>query len=112
MAVLFLGLQFYTEYPDCVSNTVKIFQFPDLSLSAGYKSSMVTRRWETPLDSNTVTSYANAAALMKQQRIPPVVGWGAAAKMLEQWLVMATVLLGPQECPPAVFELATILAAT
>ena len=58
-----------------------------------------------------MTSYANAAALMKQQRIPPIVGWEVAAKMLEQWLVMLTVLLGTQERYPAVFELATLLAA-
>ena len=73
---------------------------------------MVTRRWDTALDANTLTSYADAAALMKQQRIPPIVGWEAAAKMLEQWLVVVTVLLGPQERHPEVFKLATLLEAT
>ena len=58
-----------------------------------------------------MTSYANVEALMKQQRIPPIVGWEAAEKILEQWLIVVTVLLGPQECHPAVFELATLLAA-
>ena len=58
-----------------------------------------------------MTSYANAAALMKQQRIPPIVGWEVAAKMLEQWLVVVTVLLRPQERHLAVFELATLLTA-
>ena len=29
--------------------------------------------------------------------------------MLEQWIVVVTVLLGPQERHPAVFELATLL---
>ena len=72
---------------------------------------MVTRRWDTVLDANTMTSYADAAALMKHQRIPPIVVWEAAAKMLAQWLVVVTVLLGPQERHPAVFELATILEA-
>ena len=48
---------------------------------------------------------------MKQQRIPPIVGWEAAAKILEQWLVVVTVLLGPQELHPTVFELATLLEA-
>ena len=81
VAVLFLGLHFFTEYPDCLNNTVNIFQFPDLSLSAGSEASMVTRRWETALDANMMTSYANAAALMKQQRIPPTFGWEAAEKM-------------------------------
>ena len=32
-------------------------------------------------------------------------------KMLEQWLVMVTVLLGPQERHPTVIELATLLEA-
>ena len=48
---------------------------------------------------------------MKQQRILPIVGWEAAAKMLEQWLVVVTLLLGPQERHPSVFELATLLEA-
>ena len=48
---------------------------------------------------------------MKQQRIPLIVGWKAAAKMLEQWLVVVTVLLGPQERHLAVFELATLFEA-
>ena len=109
VAVLLLGLHFHTEDPDCVNDTVKIFMFPYLSLSAGSEASMVTRRWDTALDANTLTSYADAAALMKQQRILPIVGWEAEAKMLEQWLVVVTVLLGPQERHPEVFELATLL---
>ena len=58
-----------------------------------------------------MTSYVDAAPLMKQQRIPPIVGWEAAANMLEQWLVVVTVLLGPQEIHPAVLQLATLLEA-
>ena len=94
--VLILGLHFHTEDPDCVNATVNIFMFPDLSLSAGSEASMVTRIWETALEANTLTSYTDAASLMKQQRIPPIVGWEAAAKMLEQWLIVVNVLLGPQ----------------
>ena len=41
VAVLLLGLHFHTEDPDCVNDTVKIFQFPDLSLSVGSKTSTV-----------------------------------------------------------------------
>ena len=48
---------------------------------------------------------------MKQHRIPPIVGWEATAKILKQWLVVVTVLLGPQERHPAVFELETLLMA-
>ena len=80
MAVLLLGLHFFTEDPDCVNDTVNIFQFPDLSLSAGSEVLMVTRRWDTALDANTMTSYVDADALMKQQRIPPIIGWEAAEK--------------------------------
>ena len=66
---------------------------------------------DTDLDANTLTLYADAAAIMKQQRIPPTVGWAAAAKLLEQWVVVVTVLLGQQERHPAVFELAKLLEA-
>ena len=48
---------------------------------------------------------------MKQECIPPIVGWEAAAKMLQQWLVIVTFLLGPKERHPALFELATLLEA-
>ena len=111
MEVLLLGLHFFTKDPDCGNDTVNIFQFPDLSVSAGSKASMFNRRWYTALYANTTTSYNDAAALMKQQRIPPIVSWGLAAKMKDQCIVVVTVLLGPQERHPAVFELATLLAA-
>ena len=75
MVVLFLGLHFFTGYPNFVNNIVNIFQFPDLSHSLGSEVSMVPRRWESALDANTMTSYADAAALMNQQRIPPIIGW-------------------------------------
>ena len=86
MAVLLLGLHFFTEDPDCVNDTFNIFQFPDLSLSARSEASMVTKIWDTALDAYTMTSYADAAALMKQQRVPPIIGWEAAEKMLENGL--------------------------
>ena len=97
VAVLLLGIHLFAEDPNYVNDTVNIFQFPDLSLSAGPEAYMVNGRWDTDLDTNTMISYANAAVLMKQQCIPPIFGWEATAKMLEQWLVVVTVLLGPQE---------------
>ena len=100
MAVVLLGIHFFTKDPDCANNTVNIFQFPDLSLYVGSEAYMVTRRWDTALESNTMTSYADAAALVKKQRILTIVGWEAAAKILEQWLVAVTVLLGTQERHP------------
>ena len=71
---------------------------------------MVTRRWDTALDANTMTSCADAAALMKQHHIQHIFGWDATENMLEQCLVVVTVLLGQQERHPSVFELATLLA--
>ena len=111
MAFLILGLHFHIEEPYCVKKTVNIFMFPDLSLYACSEASMVTRRWDTYLDENTLTSYADAAALIKQQRIPPILGWEAAANMLEQWLVVVTFLFRTQDLHPTVFELATLLEA-
>ena len=72
---------------------------------------MVTQRWDTALDTNTLTCYADSAALMKQKRIPPIIGWEAAAKMLERWIVVVAIPLSPQERHPAVFEIATLLEA-
>ena len=43
---------------------------------------------------NTLASYADAAVLMKQHHIPPIVGWEAAEKMIEQWLFVVKFLLG------------------
>ena len=73
---------------------------------------MVSQIWDTTLDANTLTSCADAVTLMKQQRITPIVVWEAAAKMLEHWLVLMTVLFGPQELHLTVFELETLLKAS
>ena len=48
---------------------MKIFMLPDLSLAAGTKTVLVARRRDTVLDSKTLTSYANTAALIAKQRI-------------------------------------------
>ena len=53
--VLLLGLHFHTEDTDYDNDAVNIFMFPDLSLSTGSEASMVTRRWDTALDANTLT---------------------------------------------------------
>ena len=84
MAFLPLGLHFFTEDTNCVNDTVNIFQFTELSLSTVSEASVVTRRWDTALDSNKMTSYTGAVALMRQQQIPPIVGWEAAIKMIDQ----------------------------
>ena len=72
---------------------------------------MVTRRWDTELDDNTMTLYADAAMMIKQQRVPSIIDWGMTENILEQWLVVATILLRTQERHQAVFEMVTILEA-
>ena len=74
VAVLILRLDFHTEDPDGVSDAVNIFMFPDLSLAAGTKVALVTRRWDTALDSDMIMSYANTSALMSKQRISLIMG--------------------------------------
>ena len=73
---------------------------------------MITQIWDTVLGANTLTSYADAAALMKQQGIYPIVGWEAPENMLEQWIAVVTVLLSLQEHHQAVFDLTALLKAT
>ena len=48
----------------------------------------------------------------EKQCILPIVGWEAAANIMDRWLVVVTVQLRPQELHPAVFELVTLLSAT
>ena len=101
MYFLLLGLHYFIEDTNCINGTIVVFQFPDHSLFAGSEASMVTRIWDTSLESNAMTSYANTAALMKKYLILTIVGWEAAAKILDQWLIVVTVLLGLQEHNPA-----------
>ena len=75
VAFLILGVAFHTEDPNGESDAVNIFMFPDLSLAAGTKAALVARRWETSLDSNTLTYYSDTAALMTKQRISPIMVW-------------------------------------
>ena len=74
VTVILLGFNFHTEDPVRVRDAVNIFVFLDLSLAAGTKAALVAWRWETVLDSNTLTSYAKTSALMTKQRISPIMG--------------------------------------
>ena len=74
VAFLLLRLHFHTEDPDYFNNTVNIFQFLELSLYSGSEASMVTRRWDTLLDTNTMMLYYSASTLLKQQIFPPTAG--------------------------------------
>ena len=99
--VLLLGLAFYAEDPDRVRNAVKIFIFLDLSLAEGIEAALVVRRWDTALDSNTLTSYTDNATLMTKQRISPIMRWEGSSKMLKQWLVLIYVILAPPRAAPS-----------
>ena len=74
MAVLLLGLALHIEEPNGVRNTVNIFMFLDPYLAAGTEATMISRHWDTVLDSNMATSYANTATLMIKQSITPIFG--------------------------------------
>ena len=56
-----------------------------------------------------LASYSNTAAMMTTQRIAPIASWEGASKMLEQWLVLLCVILGPPEMHLAVHELSILV---
>ena len=100
------------EDPDRVSNAVNIFMFPDLFLASGTEASLVARRWDTALDSNTLTFYANTAALMTKQRILKIVGWEGVANTPKQCPVLLNLILGPPALHLVVHELSVLVEAT
>ena len=56
------------------------YSFPTPPLSAGSKASIVTRRWDTALETNTMTSYVDTAVLINKQRAPPHHRLGSGSK--------------------------------
>ena len=105
VSVLLLGLDFHTEDPGRVSDAVNIFMFLDLSLLAGTEAALVARHWDTESKSNTLMSYTNTALLMTKQRISPILVWEGSVKLLNQWLMLIDVIIGPPELHPAICEL-------
>ena len=90
---------------------MNIFMFPDLSLAEVTEAVLVARQWYTLLDSNTLTSYSDTTALMTKEHIAPIIGWEGAVNMLEQWLVLLDVILGPPEPHPAIYKLSFLVEA-
>ena len=88
---------------------MNIFMFPDLSLAEVTEAVLVARQWYTLLDSNMLTSYFDTTALMTKEHIAPIIGWERAANMLEQWLVLIDVILGPPEPHPAIYKLSVLV---
>ena len=104
-AVLLFGLPFQTEDPEGESDAVNIFMFLDLSLLAGTEAALVARHWDTESKSNTLMSYTNTALLMTKQRISPILVWEGSVKLLNQWLMLIDVIIGPPELHSAICEL-------
>ena len=71
---MLIRLSFHTEYPSGVGDTVSIFLFPNLSLSARSKAALVSRRWYIELDSSMLTTYDNTASLLIHQKVDPIFG--------------------------------------
>ena len=66
LTFLVLGLRFYTEDLDKVSDTVNIFLFNNLSLELGFEASMVVKQWYNGLDRNIITTYSYTYALLQR----------------------------------------------
>ena len=49
VAVMVMDLDFHTEDPDGVRDTLNIFLFPYLYHSAGSEAALLTRKWDTIL---------------------------------------------------------------
>ena len=103
--VLIINLKFHTEYPDGFGDTVKMFLFPNLSLSEISEASLVARLWDTALDSSIITTYSNTSALIQCHKVAPIVVWDAANSMLGKWAVFLTVLCIPPRKHCAVYKL-------
>ena len=65
-----------------MGDDVKICLFPDLSIAESSEYALLSNRLDTALDRNSHTYYKDAAALLQNQKVTPVVGWRAAVKQL------------------------------
>ena len=92
-----------------MSDAVNIFKFPYLSLAAGTEASLVVWRLDTVLEYNMLTSYADTAALMTKQKIMPIFGLEGVVKILDPWLVLPDIILGPPEIYPAVHDISVLV---
>ena len=68
VAGIMLSLAFHTEDPDGFVDTVDIFLFTDLSLSAGSEAGLVARRWDTVLEISTLKTYVDTESLIQHQK--------------------------------------------
>ena len=106
---LLLSLMFYDEDPYRVGYTVQNFLFPDLSLSAVLEEALAVRRWDTELYRISLTTYSGNAFLLQNQKVAPIIGLEESVKIMKQWEVFMTVLLGPVLVHLAVYEIILLI---
>ena len=82
VAVLVLGLAFYSEDPDGVGYTINIFLFPYLSPSAGSEAALLAHRWDVILGGGDLTFFADTSLLLANQKVEPATSWEAATKQI------------------------------
>ena len=111
MVGLILNLEFYTEETDGLGDTVKIFLFPDLSLSASSGSVLVARWWYTVLDRSTTTMYADTYTLLQRHKVAPIKGWEKEKSMLKKWEVFLAFMWVPTQKHPSVYEIMLLIDA-
>ena len=100
VAVLVLGLDFYSEEPDGVGEGINVFIFPDLSPSVGSEATLLAKRWDSILGGGALASFADTSLLLGKQRVEPVTSWEAAEKQIEAWGVFCHVFLGYADVHP------------
>ena len=101
-AVMFMALAFHTEDPDKVEDALNIFLFPDLSLSSGSESALLTRNWDVILGGRTLNSFVNTSLLMGKQKVAPIVCWDNASQMNSR-AMFCIVFLGDEAKHPATY---------
>ena len=85
VAILILGLTFYSKDLDGMGDAINVFIFPDLSPLAGSEDVLLARRCYAILGGGDLTSIAYTSLLLEKQRVKPVTSWESAKKQLEAW---------------------------
>ena len=79
VAGLVVSLYFYTEDHYGFRDTVNIFLFLDIYLSAGSESNLVYRKWYTvhmTVGRSTLNTYSNKNSLLRRHKVVPIIIWG------------------------------------
>ena len=69
VAVIVLGLDFYSKDPYGVGDTIDVFLFPDLYPSVSSEAALLTRRWDTILCRGAFIYFADTSLLISKQRV-------------------------------------------